>query len=690
MMHDYLLELGLEEIPAHIVTPSINQLVERVSQFLEDQQLTFEKIEKFSTPRRLAIKVSGLSDTQPNSEIDAKGPAKKIALDENGAWTKAAMGFARGQGASVEDISFKEVKGTEYVFIHKEVIGKNIKDILPGIKKVIESMNFPTMMKWADFDFKFVRPIRWIVSLLDDEILPFNILDVKAGRMTQGHRFLGNPTTIDNANQYEAKLREEFVLVKADERKDLIRQQIAAIAGEKGWVVQPNTELLEEVNNLVEWPTAFSGQFDPKYLNIPEEVLITSMRDHQRFFFVRDHEGKLLPNFISVRNGNEEHIDNVARGNEKVLTARLEDANFFFTEDQKMTIESYVEKLKKVSFHDKIGTMYEKMLRVRSIASTLFNELDLNASDVNEADLTRAASIYKFDLVTGMVGEFPELQGVMGEKYALLQGENKNVSTAIREHYMPISSDGALPETLYGAVLALADKFDNLFSFFSADMIPTGSNDPYALRRHAIGIVRILENRQWDLNLKDFTQHVQEKLVEDGTAFGVDVKHNNSELHHFFDDRLHQLMDNAKIRYDIADAVLSGNNPELIGKLRYAELLVSESKNSSFKDTIEALTRVQRIASKSKNVNSIIDESLFENDSEVKLFKVISSLRFNLEDPTQFVQNLFSLKNVITDYFEQTMVMDKNEKIKNNRLNQMTVLNNLITSVADFTKVNVK
>ncbi|KRN19602.1 glyS protein [Pediococcus claussenii] len=689
-MHDYLLELGLEEIPAHIVTPSINQLVERVSQFLEDQQLTFEKIEKFSTPRRLAIKVSGLSDTQPNSEIDAKGPAKKIALDENGAWTKAAMGFARGQGASVEDISFKEVKGTEYVFIHKEVIGKNIKDILPGIKKVIESMNFPTMMKWADFDFKFVRPIRWIVSLLDDEILPFNILDVKAGRMTQGHRFLGNPTTIDNANQYEAKLREEFVLVKADERKDLIRQQIAAIAGEKGWVVQPNTELLEEVNNLVEWPTAFSGQFDPKYLNIPEEVLITSMRDHQRFFFVRDHEGKLLPNFISVRNGNEEHIDNVARGNEKVLTARLEDANFFFTEDQKMTIESYVEKLKKVSFHDKIGTMYEKMLRVRSIASTLFNELDLNASDVNEADLTRAASIYKFDLVTGMVGEFPELQGVMGEKYALLQGENKNVSTAIREHYMPISSDGALPETLYGAVLALADKFDNLFSFFSADMIPTGSNDPYALRRHAIGIVRILENRQWDLNLKDFTQHVQEKLVEDGTAFGVDVKHNNSELHHFFDDRLHQLMDNAKIRYDIADAVLSGNNPELIGKLRYAELLVSESKNSSFKDTIEALTRVQRIASKSKNVNSIIDESLFENDSEVKLFKVISSLRFNLEDPTQFVQNLFSLKNVITDYFEQTMVMDKNEKIKNNRLNQMTVLNNLITSVADFTKVNVK
>lgn len=690
MMHDYLLELGIEEIPAHVVTPSINQLVEKVSQFLEEQQLSFDKIEKFSTPRRLAVKISGLSDTQPNSEIDAKGPAKKIALDENGNWTKAAMGFARGQGASVEDISFKEVKGTEYVFIHKEVIGKNVKDILPDIKNVIESMNFPTMMKWATFDFKFVRPIRWIVSLLDDEILPFDILDVKADRVTQGHRFLGKPSTLDNANQYEAKLRDEFVLVNADERKDLIRQQIAAIAGEKGWVVQPNAELLEEVNNLVEWPTAFSGQFDQKYLSIPEEVLITSMRDHQRFFFVRDHEERLLPNFISVRNGNEAHIDNVARGNEKVLTARLEDANFFFTEDQNMTIEAYVEKLKKVSFHDKIGTMYEKMLRVRSIALTLFNELNLSATDVNKADLARTASIYKFDLVSGMVGEFPELQGVMGEKYALLQGENKNVATAIREHYMPISSDGALPKTVYGAVLALADKFDNLFSFFSANMIPTGSNDPYALRRHAIGIVRILENRQWDLNLKDFTQHVKEALTADESAFGVDVNNNAAELSQFFDDRLHQLMDNAKIRYDISDAILSGNNPELIGKLRYAELLVNESKNDSFKDTIEALTRVQRIATKGTNVNGVIDESLFENDSEVNLFKTISSLTFNLKEPAQFVRNLFSLRYVITDYFEQTMVMDKNEEIKNNRLNQMTSLNDLITSVADFTKINVK
>ncbi|MBM6585107.1 glycine--tRNA ligase subunit beta [Pediococcus acidilactici] len=690
MAHSYLLEIGLEEIPAHVVTPSIQQLAQKVAKFLKENRLSYDSIEQFSTPRRLAIRINGLGDRQPDIEEDAKGPARKIAQDADGNWTKAAIGFTKGQGLTVDDITFKTIKGTEYVYVHKLIQGKTTQEILPGIKDVVESLNFPTMMKWANYDFKFVRPIRWLVSILDDEVLPFQILDIKAGRQSQGHRFLGKTVDLANPSEYEEKLQAEFVIVDAEKRKALIREQIQAIAQEENWEVTPNADLLEEVNNLVEWPTAFSGKFDPKYLAIPEEVLITSMRDHQRFFFVRNQDGKLLPNFISVRNGNKEHLENVIRGNEKVLTARLEDAAFFYDEDQKNSIDYYVDRLKKVSFHDKIGTMAEKMTRVGSIAQVTAKMLGLDAEAAE--DLQRAAAIYKFDLVTGMVGEFPELQGVMGEKYALLKGEKPAVAQAIREHYMPNSAEGELPESTVGAVLALADKFDNIFSFFSAGMIPSGSNDPYALRRHAYGIVRILAQRDWSLDLNKFEEAVKQALADDQTSFGVDVDKNFAEVVEFFNDRIKQYLDHQSVSYDIEDAVLAGSQHNVTTIVAAAEVLTNAKAADSFKDDIEALTRVQRIATKNTTADDLaVDPQLFNNETEGKLFNLITKIEaMNDADMAVFFKELTSLTPAITEYFDATMVMDKDAKIKANRLNMMSRLANLVLRVGDLTKVMVK
>ena len=690
MAHSYLLEIVLEEIPAHVVTPSIQQLAQKVTKFLKENRLSYDSIEQFSTPRRLAIRINGLGDRQPDIEEDAKGPARKIAQDADGNWTKAAIGFTKGQGLTVDDITFKTIKGTEYVYVHKLIQGKTTQEILPGIKDVVESLNFPTMMKWANYDFKFVRPIRWLVSILDDEVLPFQILDIKAGRQSQGHRFLGKTVDLANPSEYEEKLQAEFVIVDAEKRKALIREQIQAIAQEENWEVTPNADLLEEVNNLVEWPTAFSGKFDPKYLAIPEEVLITSMRDHQRFFFVRNQDDKLLPNFISVRNGNKEHLENVIRGNEKVLTARLEDAAFFYDEDQKNSIDYYVDRLKKVSFHDKIGTMAEKMTRVGSIAQVIAKMLGLDAETAE--DLQRAAAIYKFDLVTGMVGEFPELQGVMGEKYALLKGEKPAVAQAIREHYMPNSAEGELPESTVGAVLALADKFDNIFSFFSAGMIPSGSNDPYALRRHAYGIVRILAQRDWSLDLNKFEEAVKQALADDQTSFGVDVDKNFAEVVEFFNDRIKQYLDHQSVSYDIEDAVLAGSQHNVTTIIAAAEVLTNSKAADSFKDEIEALTRVQRIATKNTTAGDLaVDSQLFNNETEGKLFDLITKIEaMNDADMAVFFKELTSLTPAITEYFDATMVMDKDAKIKANRLNMMSRLANLVLRVGDLTKVMVK
>ena len=692
MAHSYLLEIGLEEMPAHVVTPSIKQLHERVAQYLKEQRIDFAKIQEFATPRRLALLITGLADKQPDINESVKGPAKKIAQDADGNWTKAAIGFTRGQGVSVDDIEFKEIKGVEYVYVEKHVDGKPVAEVLPGLKDVIEAMNFPTMMKWGRHSLQFVRPIRWLVSLLDDEIVPFSILDVTAGRMTRGHRFLGHDVEIKHAEDYEAELNNDFVIANQKQRKNLIKSQIDEILAENDWIIDWDEGLLEEVNNLVEWPTSFAGSFDEKYLVLPEEVLITSMKDNQRFFCVRDHEGKLLPHFIAVRNGNSKYLENVIKGNERVLVPRLEDAKFFYEEDQKITIDQYVARLKKVSFHDKISSMYDKMGRTAVLAKLLGQKLNL--SDEELADLDRAAHIYKFDLTTQMVGEFAELQGIMGEIYAKLFGEKDDVAAAIKEHYMPISAEGELPAGKIGAILAIADKLDSIISFFAVDMIPSGSNDPYALRRQAYGIVRIIAARGWHLPVMGMADEFAEALAAQGLTPEFDVSHNADQVHAFFLDRLKQFFNTQDLRYDVIDAVVDTKSADIANVLAAAETLDAHKDDDGFKEDVEALTRVLRIAKKADFKDGVpaVDPAKFQNPSETELFDLVASLdkKWDAQTLAQNFADLRAMAPVITNYFEENMIMDKDESIRSNRLALLQQLADDVYALGNLDKLIVK
>ena len=694
MSHTFLMEIGLEEIPAHVVTPSAAQLVEKTEKFLKEQRMDFDEVQTYSTPRRLTVKVTGLADKQPDIQEEAKGPAKKIAYDKDGNWSKAAQGFARGQGVSVDDIFFKELKGTEYVYVKKFIEGKAAADVMQGMRDVAMDLKFPTMMRWGTNDFQYVRPIRWIVAMLDDQVIPFKILNIESGNVSQGHRFLGKPVELKNADDYVEALRSEKVIVDAAERKSMIRAQINDLAQKNNWKIVIDEDLLEEVNNLVEYPTVFAGSFDEKYLSVPDQVLITSMKDHQRFFYVTDQNGKLLPNFVSVRNGNTEYLENVVQGNEKVLTARLEDAKFFYEEDQKQSIADYVERLKKVMFHDKIGTIYEKMARVRLLAAQIGKFVGLNDQEL--ADLDRAAQIYKFDLVTGMVGEFAELQGVMGEIYARLQGENDNVAAAIREEYMPTSAEGELPTTKVGAVLSIADKIDSIQAFFAAGMIPSGSNDPYALRRQALGIVRIALARNWKLSVPMMLKFVENAMNERPDLYkNIMPGDEQKDMQQFIIDRLAQIMNGDKqLRHDVLDTVVANPENAFVDIEEAAKILGKHLEDDDFKETIEALTRVGRMAKKAPNFenDAVLKAELFENESEKKLAEAVKKVAtaFEQADLEEKFNQLASLKDPITDYFDSTMIMAKDEDVKQNRLLQLKQIADLTKDFGELDNLNVK
>ena len=691
MANSYLLEVGVEEMPAHVVTPSIKQLHQRVADYLKEERISFDEIQEFATPRRLALLIRGLADKQPDVDETVKGPAKKIAQDSDGNWTKAAIGFTRGQGATVDDIEFREVKGEEYVFVEKHIAGKPVAKVLAGLPNVITAMNFPTLMKWGYNNLQFIRPIRWLVSLLNDQVVPFSILDVAAGRTTRGHRFLGHDIELATAEDYEAELEKEFVIVDPLRRKKIISDQIDAIVEEHDWVIDKDPDLLEEVTNLVEWPTAFAGSFDKKYLVLPDEVLITSMKDNQRFFYLRDHQGKLLPNFIAVRNGNKEYLENIIKGNERVLVPRLEDAKFFYEEDQKLTIDQYVDRLKKVSFHDKISSMYDKMQRVAVIAQLLGKRLNLSATEL--ADLDRAAHIYKFDLTTQMVGEFAELQGVMGEIYAKLFGEKDDVAAAIREHYMPISAEGDLPATKLGAILAIADKLDSILSFFAVDMIPSGSNDPYALRRQAFGIVRIINDRGWHLSLLGIQPFLIKAFADSDVAIDFDLTKNAPAVRTFFLDRLKQFFSGRRLRHDIIDAVTDTENDDIETVFEAAAAIDEHKEDTDFKDAVEALTRVLRISKKGHpGLAAQVDPSLFENPSEKKLYTAVNEVAAGAANRTvaENFAELRQLAPVITEYFDENMIMDKNEAVRHNRLAQLAIIARLARVMGNLNDLIVK
>ncbi|MCY7976733.1 glycine--tRNA ligase subunit beta [Bacillus inaquosorum] len=675
---DLLLEIGLEEMPARFLNESMVQLGEKLTGWLTEKNINHGEVKLFNTPRRLAVFVKDVAEKQADIKEEAKGPAKKIALDADGNWTKAAIGFSKGQGANVEDLYIKEVKGTEYVFVQKFQAGQETKSLLPELSGLVTSLHFPKNMRWGNEDLRYIRPIKWIVALFGQDVIPFSITKVESGRTTQGHRFLGHEVSIESPSAYEEQLKEQHVIADPNVRKQMIQSQLEAMAAENNWSIPVDEDLLDEVNHLVEYPTALYGSFESEFLSIPEEVLVTTMKEHQRYFPVKDKNGDLLPHFITVRNGNSHAIENVARGNEKVLRARLSDASFFYKEDQKLNIDANVKKLENIVFHEELGSLADKVRRVTSIAEKL--AVRLQADEDTLKHVKRAAEISKFDLVTHMIYEFPELQGIMGEKYARMLGEDEAVATAVNEHYMPRSAGGETPSTFIGAVVAMADKLDTITSFFSIGVIPTGSQDPYGLRRQASGIVAILLDRNWGISFEELLTFVQTDK--------------ENELLDFFTQRLKYVLNAEQIRHDVIDAVLESSELEPYSALHKAQVLEQKLGAPGFKETAEALGRVISISK--KGVRGDIQPDLFENEYEAKLFDAYQTAKQNLQesfskkDYEAALSSLSALKEPIDAYFDHTMVIADNETLKANRLAQMVNLADEIKSFANMNALIVK
>lgn len=689
---DFLFEIGLEEMPARFVTDSMNQLQEKVKTWLEANQLGYENIHAYSTPRRLAVVVEGLVEKQEDVTLEAKGPAKKVALSSDGEWSKAAQGFTRGQGLTVEDIYFKEVNGVEYVHVQKHVKGKETKEILSSIASVATSLHFPKNMRWADEDLRYVRPIKWLIALFGEDIIPVEIAKVKSDRVSSGHRFLGGQVELKDAGSYVEEMLSNYVIVDASERKGAIRKQLSIIGEENGWDIPVDQDLLEEVNNLVEYPTALFGTFESEYLTLPEEVLITSMKEHQRYFPVKSTEGTLLPYFVTVRNGNHENLDIVARGNEKVLRARLSDAAFFSKEDEKLVIEDAVKKLDKIVFHEEIGTTGEKVRRVQTIASDLAELLNMENESKNHVQ--RAASIYKFDLVSHMVYEFPELQGIMGEKYALAKGESPIVAKAINEHYMPRSAEDQTPSSDVGAILSIAEKMDTIVGFFAIGVIPTGSQDPYALRRQAAGILQTILNKQWTISVEKFILSVVQRYVEKGIA-KKDTTVILDELLAFFKLRLKNNLSERGVRYDIVDAILELPLENICSTVKKAETLEAKKEETNFKEIMESLSRVCNIAKKA-TASVEVQEELLKQAEEQELYKQYNEQKARVlkaaeaQDFVSAYDELASLKPAIDAFFDNIMVMTDDEAIKTNRLALMDNLSKVISIFGNVNGIIVK
>ena len=688
MAKDYLFEIGTEEMPAHVVERSVKQLAQRTEKFLKEKGLKFKCTKTFSTPRRLTVLVEALAEKQEDIDEIKKGPAKKIALDQDKNWTKAAQGFARGQGMTTDDIYFDKLKGTEYAYVHVKKEGKKTSDILLGMSEIIKSMTFPTKMRWDSHDFEFVRPIHWLVSLYGSDVIPVKILDITAGRKTAGHRFLGDSVVLANSSDYEDALKDQFVIVDANKRRKMIIDQMNKLVKKNNWQIKPDESLLEEVTNLVEYPTVFAGSFAKKYLQMPKEVLITSMKDNQRYFEVYDQNGELINHFIAVRNGNKDYLENVVSGNEKVLVARLDDAQFFYDEDRKYPLSHFVQKLDNVSFHDKIGSMSEKMKRVNIIGDFLAKRWHLDKQVVSDFD--RASQIYKFDLVTQMVGEFAELQGVMGKHYAKLAGEKDDVAAAIAEHYMPTTSEGNLPQTTVGSLLSIADKLDTIITFFAVGMIPSSSNDPYALRRYAYGIVRILINQSWSLPFNDVLPEIVSALENQTPAKLPKKAEQEEEISLFIRDRIKQYLQKNNYKYDIIDAVLASSQQDPIQILAAAKVLQLHHDDDKFKPVVESLIRINNILKKAKyKGKNIVNKDLFDNDTETQLAEGVNDLS-KIDKLADLYDGFVKLQPVIDLYFETNMIMAKDEAVKNNRLAQLSDVAQLSKRLGDLSKLVIK
>jgi len=691
MGKNVIFEIGLEELPARFVDQTEKQLVERTEQWLNELRISYTSMESYSTPRRLAVLIKNVSDVQTSLDVEVKGPSEKIAKESDGNWSKAAIGFTKGQGKTPEDIYIKKVKDTPYIYVNKFIEGDKTINLLPSFKKVIESLQFPNNMRWGTKTMRFVRPIKWLVALYDNEVVPFEVADVSTQNITYGHRFLSGEIQIDNPLQYEQILQDNYVIANSQKRKELIKKGIKQLEIEHDYVISVDEDLLNEVNNLVEYPTVFMGSFDQQYLNLPTEVLVISMKEHQRYFYVKDNNGHLLPYFIGVRNGNDYKLDNVIKGNEKVLHARLADAQFFYEEDNRNTIEFYQNKLQNVIFQEKLGTVSDKVKRVQQIAKEIATHLSLSKDDFEK--VVRAAEICKFDLTTNMVNEFTELQGVIGEKYALNFGEDKEVAQAIREHYLPTHAAGKLPESLIGAIVSVADKLDTVAGTIYIGLTPTSSHDPYGLRRQTIGILRILEEWKWDISVSELFNIPFELFNE--LSLKVDSEKDAKEtLLEFIKYRVMFILKERKIEPDVIQAVLNKSVENLPYLMKKASIISSKRNDDRFKIVQEALVRVLNLAEQAQEVN--IDPDLFETEAEQNLYDVLQEVipAYRLKDTNkeaeEALNQLSQLASPIHDFFETTMVMSDDQKIRENRLGMIYQIARLIKDYADLAEVEWK
>lgn len=710
-MEKLLFEIGTEEIPAKFMPGILKQLKELAAAKMQELRIPFEDITVYGTPRRMAFIAGGVAETQADVVVEAKGPSVKIAY-VSGAPSKAAQGFARGQGVDVKDLVVRD----NYVYAVKHLAGQPVVELLPGVlMDILTSLSFPKTMRWADYEFRFVRPIRWMVALFGDQIIPVEICGVKSGKFSMGHRFMqqslkaaaesqgllsaalskvGNKVysalagvkgavEIPSAGDYKKVMYDNFVMVDQDERRALILQQIKDLAAQNGGEAEINEDLLEEVNYLVEWPTALCGKFEEKFLSLPKECIITPMREHQRYFPVLDEDGNLLNKFITVRNGGSEHLDIVTHGNERVLRARLSDAEFFFNEDRATKLEDRLEKLKTVSFQEGLGNMYDKSERLVKMAEMLRFAIN---TPVDEEELRRCALLCKTDLVTGMVIEFTELQGVMGREYALLDGEKPEVATGIFEHYLPRFAGDALPATTIGRIVGIGDKLDNICATFSRGLAPTGSQDPYALRRQALGVINILLDANYHISLA--------KIIA-GTLYLLDIKPEETgklvpQIMEFFKQRLRNLLMDQGIRYDVIDAVFADKrNDDMVDLAVRCKALAAYVEAGNAEPLVQVSVRVSNLCKKIEK-EVAISGALFKDESENKLHEVVAAVSKEIIPEIVLYDYAAVLKagekviEPVNTFFDNVMVMDEDENVKNNRLAMLEEVRGIVNAVGDL------
>ncbi|MCQ4955315.1 glycine--tRNA ligase subunit beta [Veillonella parvula] len=679
MAKDLLFEIGAEEIPAGFMPNILGQLKQLAETKLNDAHLPFESIATYGTPRRLALIVKGLADASAEISERHKGPSASIAYDADGNPTKAAIGFARGKGLDVTDL----VVENGYIYAETKTAGVPAKDIVTDmLPQLITGLNFPKSMHWGKLDAKFVRPVRWLVALLDEDVIPVEFATVKSGNVTRGHRFLGaDEITIKNASSYVDTLKENYVMVDQDARRELISKQLHDIAASKNASIVWDDDLLEEINYLVEWPTALCGGFEESYLALPDAAIITPMKDHQRYFPLVDQDGKLLPMFLTVRNGSDHSIEVVQAGNERVLRARLDDAKFFFNEDRKKPLIDRQDGLTKIVFQEGLGNLADKTERLLKLGRVFGEECGLHEDTV--VVLERATELAKTDLTTGMVTEFTELQGVMGKEYALLDGESPEVAEAIFEQYLPRFAGDVLPQTEAGKVLSIIDKVDNIVATFSRGLIPTGSQDPYALRRQTIGILNILLGSEWNISLRPIFKASMELL-------NVPTEKQDElldQVEEFFTLRLKNIFLDREVPHHVIDLLLSNNELSVAD----AEGLVNALLVNRIDEDVELVQAYTRMYNLVKDVEYTgVNSDLLKEDAEKELFEAASkaseasSAAWEAGDYDAVVAVPATLVPAINKFFEDVMVMDKDEAIKANRLQLVRLAYSVMAIIGDI------